>query len=345
MKKLIACLALFCMSAGIYQNAVAQNGKSSGKQQKQRTKKKDIPGISSKGYGIVWNGLSGLAIDFVTPASGIPADFRSKIEWWLKEFGMKIPPEALINKQLHSFADTDKNRLDRLVRAINNPNSDVVWAMRGGFGSYKLIKALKDLPKPKKKKYFVGYSDITALNLFISQNWEDWTVIHGPVFREIAFDEFNFFDWTRLLYILRGENKPYTITGLHPLNKKTSAKLQGKLTGGNLSLIEASLGTCWEIQTRGKILFLEDCGESGPSIYRSLYHLKEVGKFDGVVAIVFGHFKGCVNFVENLKAFAEEIDIPVFMTDQFGHGKHNMPIVYNALGSIEGDVLKVNLEK
>ena len=347
-KRFGICSAFLCIFLGCYCDLSASRGNLSNRHRRVSINQNEQQKVSEKRNSILRR-MSNLAIDIVTPASGVLSDFYLNNKKDFAKFGIKVPSEALINKQIHFFADTDENRLSRLVRAIDNPKSDIIWTMRGGFGSYKLISSLKNMPKPAKSKFFIGYSDITALNLFISQNWEKYTVIHAPVFREISPNEFYFENWSLLLGILEGKIKNYQISGLRPFNSAsircTTDKIKGRLTGGNLSMIESSLGTCWEIQTQGKILFIEDYGESGPSLYRSLYHLKETGKLDGTVAIIFGRFSRCAASAENLKAFADELDIPVFITDKFGHGGYNTPIVYNASGVIEKNTLQIDLSE
>ncbi len=295
--------------------------------------------------------LAKLKICFVAPAGGVDTSFRKEYLKDIRKFGVSIPDEAFISKNICKFSDTDSNRLLRLKHSINS-DSKIIWAMRGGFGSYKLIDSLKNLSHPKKKKILVGFSDITALNLFISQNWKDWMVIHAPMIVHLAKNDYHHPSWSVLLDILENKITQYKISGLSPLNKSGETrdkanieKIQGKLTGGNLTLIESSLKTDWEIDTDNKILFIEDCNESAPSVYRSMYHLKEAGKLSKVKAIVFGHFVGVPEYKKYLQHFANELDIPVFITDKFGHGRNNLPLVYNADAYIEENSLIVTLPK
>lgn len=283
-----------------------------------------------------------LNVDYISPATGIAEDFRKEYQEDIRKFGILIPDEAFIDKNICRFADTDINRFNRLKRSIYS-NSEIVWATKGGFGSYKLIDRLASIPKPKKKKIFIGFSDITALNLYISQNWKNWTVIHAPMIVFTEKKRYHHPSWSMLLDILEHKVCKYKIPKLSQLNNVKKKKICGKLTGGNLTLIESSLKTNWEIDTDNKILFIEDCNESAPSIYRSMYHLKAAGKLKNVKAIVFGDFLGSPGYKEYLKHFAREINIPVFMIDKFGHGKTNLPLVYGAKASIENNSLLVDL--
>ncbi len=90
-------------------------------------------------------------------------------------------------------------------------------------------------------------------------------------------------------------------------------------------------------------MFVEDCYESAPSVYRSMYHLKAAGKLKKVKAIIFGEFVGSPKYKEFLKHFANEINVPVFITDKFGHGETNIPLVYGAKATIKNNSLVVDL--
>lgn len=295
---------------------------------------------------IILKRIAKLKVDYVSPASGIVKDFRKEYLRDIRKFGIIIPDEAFIDKNIYRFSDTDDNRFIRLERSINS-NSDIIWAMRGGFGSYKLIDRLANIPQPKKKKILIGFSDITALNLYVSQNWKNWTVIHAPMIVHTAKDDYFHESWSVLLDILEHRVKQYEISGLFPLNNsnKVAKKITGELTGGNLTLIESSLKTNWEIDTDNKILFIEDCNETAPSVYRSLHHLKVAGKLKKVKAIIFGEFFGVKGCKKYLQYFASEMDIPMFVTDNFGHGKKNFPLVYGAKASIENNSLIVDLSE
>ena len=292
--------------------------------------------------------LAKLKVSYVSPATGIVKEFLEEYQKDIRKFGVQVPDEAFIDKNICRFSDTDDNRFDWLKQSVYS-DSDIVWTTRGGFGSYKLIGRLAALPRPKKNKILIGFSDITALNLYVSQNWKNWTVIHAPMTVHLAKDKYHHPSWTLLLDILENKITQYKMTVLTPLNKAGEkariSGIHGKLTGGNLTLIESSLKTSWEIDTDGKILFIEDCNETAPSIYRSMYHLKEAGKLSKAKAIVFGHFVGVSKYEKYLKHFASEMDIPVFITDQFGHGKNNFPLVYNADGCIKDYTLTVKLPK
>lgn len=289
-----------------------------------------------------------LPLDYfvIVPASGVGTQDAIRLEK-STTFGIKVSDSCLINKHILDAADTDENRFKRFRNAMHTEHK-ILWSLRGGYGSYRLISFLEKLPKPKHKKIFIGFSDTTAVSLFISQNWKNWEVIHAPVFTHLVNFHFYKPNFELLMQILHGTIEKYDITGLKPLNEaaRCTEKISGKITGGNLTLLETSLSTSWEVQTKGKIVFIEDVGEISGSIYRLLYHLKLAGKFISARAIVFGSFVKADKEVNHcIKKFAEGENTPVFVTDQFGHGKVNMPIVYNADSFIQNDKLTIKLPK
>jgi muramoyltetrapeptide carboxypeptidase len=284
-------------------------------------------------------------IKLVAPASGTDPKRVEK----LRSLPYLDIPENLMEHAIVYHSTTDKERLAFLKKALyDSPNHSVVWSLRGGYGSARLIDELKKLPKPKHEKIFIGYSDITALHLFLAQEW-NWKPVHGAVLNELLIpsrDPQNFQRLASLIAARTNKNSSSTmknpsakiwIDQLKPLNSEARKlkKVSGLLTGGNITMIETSLGTDWQIQSQDKILFLEDVNMEGYQLDRALYHLKQAGVFKNVRAIVFGDlikYPEEINFA--LDRFAAEIQIPVFKTNQFGHGTQNFPLVYHAESAI-----------
>jgi muramoyltetrapeptide carboxypeptidase len=187
------------------------------------------------------------------------------------------------------------------------------------------------------------------LLLFASQKW-NWRAIHAPVFGHLTNRDLLKAKCETLLGILNGSIKKYDIPNVRPLNNaaRKCKTITGQLIGGNLTILELGFGTCWEIQPRGKILFTEDVNVAPWRIFRSLYHLQESGKLDGVKAIVLGDFtKSGASQKEiayALRKFAEGLNIPVYVTNQFGHGDRNMPIIYNAQAVLHDGRMTINVE-
>ncbi|GHU16177.1 putative carboxypeptidase [Alphaproteobacteria bacterium] len=282
----------------------------------------------------------------ITPGSGVYANLIPEMKNMVDNYGINILPEALENKNYFRCFDTEENRVKLFKKAISSRHK-IIWAVRGGFGSGFIIEDLSKLPVPPKKT-LVGFSDITSLHLFVTQKW-GWKAIHAPVLMHLCKSEFTNERFETLVKILEGRLKKYSIGPLYPINRAAvmQKNIKGRLTGGNLTSIESSIGTNWEIQSKGKILFIEDINMVPWWIYRSMIHLKEAGKLSGVRAIVFGRFSNGgsqADVAAFLKKFAEAIEVPVFVTNEFGHGNLNYPIVYNANGIIHKKKMTIAID-
>jgi muramoyltetrapeptide carboxypeptidase len=152
--------------------------------------------------------------------------------------------------------------------------------------------------------------------------------------KDIVQNDKSLDSYNTLFDFLHGNKKELKIDGLTPMNSaaRTSANITGKITGGNLTCIVTTIGTPWQIETNKKIILLEDVGVEGYQLDRALSHMENACLFKDVVGIVFGDF--CCDVSNVLENFAERIKIPVYKTDKFGHGRINLPFVYNSKGTI-----------
>ena len=277
--------------------------------------------------------IKNLKIHLIAPASSCPDNILSKLA---NIQSIKIQKKCCIPSSSTMPSVSDNVRFECLQDALNDDSTDIIWAMRGGYGSARLIDQLKLLKKPQKDKIFIGYSDITALHLFFSQKW-GWKTIHGAVLREIYEEDKDPSNLTKVVEIISKKHKKIVMNDLLPLNQSGNEQniIEGEITGGNLKIIETSIGTDWQIISKDKILFLEEIGEAEYQIDRILVHLKQAGLLD-VKAIVFGAFETIAGKSQeiSLRKFAHENLIPVFKTNKFGHGKFNYPIIYGANAKI-----------
>lgn len=240
--------------------------------------------------------------------------------------------------KFHPFhASDDQFRFFALKSALTNKDSKIVWCERGGYGSIRLLEELRRLKKPKQMKIFLGFSDITSLHLFMTQEW-GWKTLHAPVVASFAQKTLLKKDLLELKNFLFNTDSKKFKAKLIPMNLRAlnqKSPLKGKLTGGNLAVIQTTLGTKLHIKTRDKILFLEDVGERGYRLDRMFSHLKEAGVFKDVKAVILGEFSegsepSGENFVQYaLQRFSSECAVPVFSCKEFGHGKRNRFLVMN----------------
>ncbi|MFV9929590.1 MAG: LD-carboxypeptidase [Rickettsia endosymbiont of Haemaphysalis japonica] len=280
--------------------------------------------------------LKNISITVVAPATGADNKTLSDLKN-INGLNLQISSKCFAKGKLPFLASSDEVRFNCLRDALfDESDYNIVWSLRGGYGSARIIPDLLKLSKPNKEKFFIGYSDITALHLFLSQAW-GWKTIHGSNIADLLKPEQDQGNFTKLAEILKGKVKQVTIDNLVPLNDiaRSSDLVNGKLTGGNLTMVQTSIGTSWQIKTKGKILFLEDVNVAPFRLDRELLHLKQAGLLEEVKAIIFGSFgKDLDATMLVLHNFADSLDIPVFKTNRFGHEKINDPIIYNTNSKI-----------
>lgn len=269
-------------------------------------------------------------ISVVAPATGADNKTLSDLKN-IKNFNLQIPSKCFGKASLPFLASSDEVRFNCLKEALFDESNNIVWSLRGGYGSARLIRELQKLTKPNKEKFFIGYSDMTALHLFLSQEW-GWKPIHGSTIFDLSKPEKAQSNFIKLAEIVKGKVKQAVVNDLTAFNDiaKSNKSVSGKLTGGNLTMVLTSIGTSWQIKTDGKILFLEDVNIAAFRLDRELLHLKQAGLLENVRGIIFGSFdKDQDATMLVLRNFANRLKVPVFKTNRFGHEKINDPIIYN----------------
>jgi muramoyltetrapeptide carboxypeptidase len=189
------------------------------------------------------------------------------------------------------FAGSAPDRLYALEQALAETSTRAIFCSRGGYGSTYLVEGLK--PGLAPPKILLGSSDITALQIFLWQKFR-WVSFYGPMVAS-NFDRGagapHGYDLASLRAALTETKQGWDLDlGAEALAPGTAS---GVLLGGCLTLVESTLGTPWEIDTRGAILILEDRGMRPYQVDRALTHLRQAGKFEGVAGIVLGDFPEC----------------------------------------------------
>lgn len=227
-------------------------------------------------------------------------------------------------------ANSDEQRFLQLKDALYNPHSQAVWAARGGYGCTRLLSALAKLTPHPQPKLFMGFSDATALHIFLQQQW-GWQTLHSPGAIQLLPEKIDPKDIETVKNILQDNKKNLTFN-LQPLNKIVPSGIQSTITGGNLCIVQNSIGTFWQIDTRNKILFLEEVNERGYQIDRILEHMRQAGLFENIHALLLGDFlkgeepDGTSLVMPVLQRFADTCSFPVFHCPGIGHGFRNQPL-------------------
>jgi muramoyltetrapeptide carboxypeptidase len=231
------------------------------------------------------------------------------------------------------FAGTTEERAADMADALRDADVGAVIYARGGYGTDQLLPLPPEIGEGRAK-LLVGYSDATSLQIYLWQKYR-WVTIYGPM-AATGLDH--------------GEGKPGGYDGeslrravgdVHegweiPLDGRAFAGGEGEgvVLGGCMTMMEDTIGTPWELDTRGAILLIEDCLMKPYQVDRALMHLQHSGKFDGVRGIVFGEFPACeppegsgVTVEEVAARQTRGLGVPVTWGAAVGHSRRAMRTV------------------
>jgi muramoyltetrapeptide carboxypeptidase len=254
----------------------------------------------------------------------------------IKEWGFDIKPGYTIGKKDFTFGGTDQERLNDLQQMLDDKNIKAILCARGGYGSIRIIDKLNFTKFIAHPKWIIGFSDATVLHSHINRNFGIAT-IHSKMCNSFP-DDWSKADADQIVSIdsirksLTGEKMEYSI----PSSEKNKTGVgHGTLIGGNLKTLETLADSVSDINTDGKILFVEDKDEYLYSIDRMFWNLKRSGKLDNLKGLIIGGFKTMKDDVgEEFGMTLEEIvlekitdcDYPVCFDFPVGHQKNNMAL-------------------
>lgn len=210
------------------------------------------------------------------------SDFVRGVEF-IAGKGFRVTYREDIFSRKDYLAGSDERRAEELNGHLRDPEVKAVFLARGGYGSSRILDSLDLAAFRRKPKIVVGYSDATALLLSLQQRCGA-AVFNGPFVTD------GLAGLARLLPVLCGRRDLLVISGLRSLRK---GKARAPLTGGNLSLLAHSIGTPFEVKTRGRMLFVEEVNEAPYRIDRMVRQLLLAGKFRSIRALLIGRFTGC----------------------------------------------------
>ncbi|GBE26884.1 putative murein peptide carboxypeptidase [bacterium BMS3Bbin03] len=268
---------------------------------------------------------NGDTIALVTPASG---PFESSTIWKtrvrLQNLGFRVKLGKHISENYGYLAGSDRDRAEDLHTMFKDSSVRAIVALRGGYGSGRLLNHLDFELIRNHPKILIGYSDITSLLLMVYK-LSGLVVFHGPV------GVSDFTDYTQKYFrMMLSSTKaagpidfPEPEDPLLPANQTWpihGGRAAGRVVGGNLTLVCASLGTPYEIETKGKLLFLEDTEEEPYSLDRMFTQLDNAGKLDEAAAIVLGHCEKC-GPRDFKPGFDRTLSVEEVYRDRLGHLK------------------------
>lgn len=271
-------------------------------------------------------------VAIVCPASYIKGNIDIALTQ-LKEWGLEVQVGATVSSQYHQFGGTDALRAQDLQEALDNPEIKAVFAARGGYGTVRIIDQLDFSKFAEDPKWLIGFSDITVLHSHI-HNQLGIATLHGQMPK--SFDDSSKEALASLRRALFGESLDYSYQQSDFPNR--SGEATGELIGGNLAILQSILGSVSDGSYAGKVLFIEDVGESFYNIDRMLWTSKRAQKLDKLAGLIVGGFTSLKDsepsfgqrFEEIIMDKVAEYSYPVAFGYPAGHIDDNRTLMMGA---------------
>jgi muramoyltetrapeptide carboxypeptidase len=295
------------------------------------------------------------------PAPASPYHNRSEVlrgvEWWEGQgFRVKLGEGVMAREDY--VAGDPKSRAKDLMAMFQDPDVDVVQSLQGGYGSAQLLPYLDFDAIAANPKPFVGYSDITSLHVALRQE-AGLATFYGYGLVGMGDKDTTAFSRDRALRVLRGNatgevprdpDDPY----VRPIR---GGKVTAPLVGGCLWLLLQGMGTPWEVQMDGCILFFEDFDAPPWYVDGMLTQLRLAGKLDGVAGVVVGDMEKCdwreerpewprTKSIEDvLEDHLSPLWVPVLYKLPLGHGKHLAMLPLGVTATLDADRRSLTIEQ
>jgi muramoyltetrapeptide carboxypeptidase len=302
----------------------------------------------------------GGTIGVAAPAS--PYDSRSEVlrgvEWWESQ-GYRVKLASGVWERDDYVAGEPAVRARDLNELFADPEVDVVQVLQGGYGSAQTIPHLDFDVIEANPKPLVGFSDITALHVAVRQR-TGLATVYGNGLSGVGSPEVTSFSKERLLAVLRGGG-----AGTVPPNPDDAwlrtirgGKVTAPLVGGCLWLLMQTMGTPWEVELDGAILFFEDTHTPPYYVDGELLQLTHAGKLDGVAGVVVGHMEKCDwgdlrpvsdwarsrSLEDVLEERLEPLGVPVLYGLPLGHGKHLAALPLGVTCTLDADARTLTVD-
>lgn len=304
----------------------------------------------------------GDTVALITPSTYVSDPDRLELARRTIEFlGLQVQLGRNVGKRAGYVGGSIEERVEDLHWAFSDPQVKAVFAMRGGYGSAQILDRIDyDLIR-RNPKIFAGYSDITAMHLAIHQR-TGLVTFHGPVTLS-RFNDFTLNHFKRAIFQpeplgrLANPDEAGQIRPRHLARAIRGGKARGRLIGGNLTLISTTMGTPFEIQTAGKLLFLEDVDEQPYSVDRMLTQLRLAGKFNGIAGLIIGECAGCAprdykpsfestfSLGEVLQNILGDLKVPVMTGLAIGHTEDQLTLPLGVMASMDAGKAEITIEE
>lgn len=305
---------------------------------------------------------AGDTVGLITPSSYVSDPDRLALAERTARYFDLVPKFGNnVRKRDGYLGGTIEDRLEDLHAMFRDPDVKAVFAIRGGYGASQLLDRIDYDLLRANPKIFLGYSDITALHLAI-QKRAGLVTFHGPIVLS-RFTPFTQTYFRKALFetdpIGRVTNPPDSdpLRPAHTLRTVRPGSARGPLIGGNLTLVATTMGTPFEIETAGRILFVEDVDEEPYSIDRMLTQLRLAGKLDAAAGLIFGECHDCQPrefkpSYESTLSVGEVVDdilgrlrIPVLSGLTIGHTDDQVTLPLGVMAQLDADKGELVIEE
>jgi len=272
---------------------------------------------------------------------------------FLEGLGLHVKLGDAVNQRRGYLAGTDQERADDLHQMFADPQVKAIFCARGGYGTGRIADMLDYELIRANPKIFWGYSDITFLHTAFFQK-AGLVTFHGPMMTsDVASEDVDPLTLQTFQQLLHPQTLRYDET-VSPLSVIVEGEASGRIVGGNLTLLVSTLGTSYELDTRDKLLFIEEIEEEPYRIDRMLNQLRMAGKLDEAAGIVVGDFQDCepkkrkeasLTLAEVFDDYFKPLSQPVISGFRIGHCTPNLAIPIGALGRINTNKKTFTIEE
>ena len=238
----------------------------------------------------------GDTVGLISASSATPPEKLQQAIESVEQLGFNVVVGETCRARHGYLAGPDELRAKEVNQMFGNPAIDGIFCIRGGYGATKILPLLDFDMIKRNPKVFAGYSDVTALHIAFNQIC-NLVTYHTPMpSTEFIQSKMDDYTWNHFIHNVTNEDWSehlFANPAGQPMTTLVGGEATSQLIGGNLTLVTASLGTPYEIDTKGKILFLEDIDENEQRIDRMLTQLQLSGKLDDAAGFLLGAWTNC----------------------------------------------------
>ncbi|MEQ9455391.1 MAG: LD-carboxypeptidase [Phycisphaeraceae bacterium] len=311
--------------------------------------------------------VPGDTIAFVAPAGELDQVRVERARDRLMAMGFEVIIPENLYRQHGYLAGSDEERAAELMAMFADPKVDAIFPGTGGYGTTRILELLDYDVIRANPKVFIGFSDITGLHAAFHEK-TGLVTFHSPNpmwglgsednLRPFSADYF----WRAILrdsyvdgkgnprpegYVIRSDQRVEA-----PVETMTGGVARGVIVGGNLSLVQAITGTAYQLDTRGKILYLEDVGEAPYRVDRMLRQMKDSGQLDGISGAILGRFtrrrnedtsNETTSMREVLEDYFKGLGVPVLVDFPAGHVSDNATLPLGVMVELDADAQTITV--